>query len=224
MKFFALKFFVCLFLSLVLLHPVFSQENDFSAGFMAGGNGIDIRGKSYSFWRGTNNDTWGGLGISGGIFCERYLFKNFLAALQIRYIQKGSTYQFLNGFNETQREALRIQYIEVPVLVGYKFKPKEGKGYCIVQAGIAYAQSISSKYIFNELAENTKKQEMENFKNKDLSIVASLKVPLNEPGKNNFFLGLTADWSLISIHKYYDLHNLCYGLELSYFFFSTKRK
>ena len=104
MKFFALKFFVCLFLSLVLLHPVFSQENDFSAGFMAGGNGIDIRGKSYSFWRGTNNDTWGGLGISGGIFCERYLFKNFLAALQIRYIQKGSTYPCWLVINSNQKK------------------------------------------------------------------------------------------------------------------------
>jgi len=57
---------------------------------------------------------------------------------------------------------------------------------------------------------------LNNFKENDLSWVANIKYPIIKNEK--LLIGFHFSYSLMSIHNYYKLYNMDYGVELYYLF------
>jgi hypothetical protein len=73
---------------------------------------------------------------------------------------------------------------------------------------------------FRQLIERVKTPNAEYFKDNDFPWVLNLKFALNR--RNNLLLGFRTEYSLFTIHKYYNLHNLDYGVELDYLILGRK--
>jgi hypothetical protein len=195
---------------------VFCQPHKFIGGILFNGNGIHIVGDDNAFWQNSNGTIWGGGGLSAGLLVKHFLNKKYYLNLELRYIQKGSVYEYLNQYATQSFELLRLNYMELPVSVGYKIKTNK-KNY-FIESGFAYAKLFSSKVKMNEFAYRTGITNAESFKDYDVSWFSSFKFPLNKKGKENLLFGLRFSHSLFTIHEYYKLKNMVYGLQLDYVF------
>ena len=201
-----------IFLLCSALSNLEAQNSDFIGGLLLNFNGIQVEGQKKQFWDSPNNDIGGTGGSSFGIFVKREFQEKWYGVLELRYMQKGSIYEFANQYGNRALEVLRLNYMELPVLVGYKFPKKRKPVY--VETGLAYSRLFKSELKFRKLVERIKTPNAEYFKNDDFSWVVDLKFAINH--KNNLLLGFRTEYSLLSIHKYYKLHNLDYGVELDY--------
>lgn len=193
---------------------VFAQSNNFRGGVFLNPNGIHFAGDNQIFWQSQNGKVWGGGGISGGIYVKRDISKKVYFGLELRYIQKGSVFEYGNQFGSRSVETMRINYAEIPVLIGYTFQINK-KNY-FLETGIAYAKELSSKLHINELTSQNEYSNIDNFKDNDLSWINSIKFSINKKRKNNLLLGLRMSYSLKSIHKYYNIRNMTYGVQFDY--------
>jgi len=197
-----------------------AQNPNFIGGLLLNFNGIEIKGQNVQFWDSSNGTIWGTGGSSVGIFVKREFTEQVYGVIELRYIQKGSIYEFANQYGNRALEVLRLGYIELPLLVGYKFIKK--KKHIYAETGLAYSRLFKSEMKFGELVERIKTPGASNFKNDDLSWVADLKFAITR--KNNLLLGLRTEYSLFSIHRNYNIHNFDYGVELDYLIFGNNRR
>lgn len=196
-----------------------NQDNDFHAGLSFGINGVELNGETQVFWHAYNGTIWGTGGISGGIFIERYLSNSFLASLQIKYTRKGSLYEFTDKstlYQQPSYEGLRLNYIELPLSIGYKLNTSHI--YFLFETGLAYAKLFSSKMSIEELSKRNTTPSIEEFKDTDITWNSHVKIPINQHRGNNLFLGLGVSHSIVSIHKVYRLYNFVYGFDMIYLF------
>lgn len=191
-----------------------AQNPNFIGGVLLNLNGIQIEGEKEQYWDSSNGTIWGTGGISAGIFVKRDLTEKVYGVMELRYIQKGSLYEFADQNGSRALESLRLDYMELPVLVGFKFMRKRKP--IFFEAGLAYSRLFKPEMRFKKLVERVKTPNVDNFKNNDFSIVADLKLALTR--KDNLLLGFRTEYSLFPIHKNYKLHNLDYGVELNYLF------
>lgn len=194
---------------------VFCQPNNFVGGMFLNFNGIDLVGGNDIYWQETNGYIGGAIGFSTGLSVNQYLHEKYYLNFEIRYIQKGSVYEYLIQDNTRLLEVLRLNYIEVPISIGRKFNIY--KRDIFIESGFAYAKLFSSENKINEYAMLTNITNAESFKDTDISWFTCVKFPINKI-ENKILLGLRFSYSLFTIHEYDKLKNMVYGLQIDYKF------
>ena len=205
-------FFILLFI--FLFTSVLAQNTNFVGGVFINANGVHFEGDNQIFWRTPSGKVTGGGGLSAGIYVKRHLSEKIYFGLELRYIQKGSVFEYGNLFQTRSVETMRINYAEIPVSVGYTFKTNK-KDY-FFETGLAYGKQISANLYLNKFTSENDISNIDQFKENDLSWVGSLKFPINEKRKNNLLFGIRTSYSLKSIHRYYNLRNWVYGVQVDY--------
>lgn len=195
-----------------------AQQNRFTAGVLLNINGIELNGNTSRFWNSSHSTTRidGTLGFSAGLFVKREFTGKIFSTLELRYISKGSIYEFINRYGGYSAETLFLKYLEIPVLAGYPIKVN--KRTCFLETGLAFAKMISTNMHANELTGRTGTPHADDFKNTDISWIGSMKFPLIRKWQENFLFGVRVSRSILSIHKYYHLYNFDYGIEINYLF------
>lgn len=202
-----------------LTYPnLFAQEHVFRPGILLNFNGIEIRGENNIYWTSSNGTIWGTGGISFGGFVTYDTYKKITGTLELRYSRKGSLYEFVNDWGQRDFESLKLFYIEMPVLIGVKGKTKNWE--YNFETGFGLARLLNSELLFNELTERIKTPNAANFKKYDISWIADFKSYIEK--SKTLLLGFRFEYSIMSIHNTYNLHNLVYGIELNYLLFSKK--
>jgi len=206
-------------LLICLLREANAQQNKFNGGLFFNINGIEFKGKDETHYWNSNRpgkEIGGTLGVSAGLFVKRDLTGKIYFSFEMRYIRKGSIYGFTSRYGQQAFESILIQYIEVPFLVGYRFKPSKRPYY--FESGFAYAKMIGSNIETNDLTNRIGTPDAKAFKKFDVSWIGSLKFPLIMKWKENILFGLRISHSVLPIHKYYKIYNFDYGIEFCYVF------
>lgn len=193
-----------------------AQQDNFIGGVLLNFNGIEFKGNSAQYWTSTNGTIWGALGVSAGLFVKREFTKKIYSILELRYINKGSIYEFTSQYGTPAFETLFLNYVEIPVLLGYKNKINKRTYY--FESGFAYAKMISSNLHANELLSRTGTPNADKFESRDISWIGSFKFPLTKKWNEKLLFGLRVSHSIFSIHKYYKIYNFDYGIEFYYVF------
>ena len=205
--------YLLLLLLLLAGQPAMSQKG-FSAGPLIGLNGIHIEGNNEVLYNTTDGTIWGTGGYSYGVFVSRDFKKHMYWEMQLIYIQKGSIYDFINTYGRQDFEIIRINYIELPLLVGYKLNLRRKTLY--VETGLALAKLLNKNKFISEYSEGLDRSLLEEFNDFDISWIAKAKLPLNK--KETLFAGVRFSYSILTIHSVYKLYNMVYGIELNYTF------
>lgn len=195
-----------------------AQEHVFRPGIFVNLNGIQIEGDNDIYWDSSYGKIWGTGGISYGAFVTYDRFKKIVGTLELRYIRKGSLYEFTNEFGQRDFENLKLKYLEMPILMGFKSNTRKHE--FLIETGIACAMLINPELLYDELTERIKTPNAGDFKKFDLSWIADLKFHIDK--NKNLLLGFRFEYSILSVHKFYNLHNMNYGVELNYFLFKNK--
>lgn len=126
------------------IDPNIAQPRKFVGGLLLNFNGIEFKGSSSQFWNSSRNTVSieGTLGSSIGMFVNRNFNKEAYSRLELRYIEKGSIYEYLDEYGLLRFETIDLNYIEIPLLLGYKFKSHKRTIY--LEGGLAYANLFSS--------------------------------------------------------------------------------
>lgn len=193
---------------------VVSQNHSFNAGLLFNANGIQFEGEDTDYWSGSSGTIWGTGGLSVGAYVKRGFSDHIYASIELRYIRKGSLYEYFTDEGLREYENLKLNYIELPVLFGYTFRPY--KKYRIFETGISISKLFSSELALNEFSQRIETPEASDFKDWDLSWIGSAKFPLNRKKGDNLLFGIRAEYSILSIHKYYNLHNFVYGIQIEF--------
>lgn len=191
-----------------------AQNKEFIAGALIGFNGIHINGEIRDMYSPTNGQIWGTGGLSFGLNVKRSFSNSIYGSFELRYIRKGSLYEFVTNYGTQAFESIKLDYIEFPILFGLIINLK--KKYLLFETGIAYARLMNSRMSVSDLNQWDTSSKLDHFKKNDLSYVANLKYPLIKSEKLQ--LGFRFSYSLISIHEDYKLYNLIYGIEVYYLF------
>ena len=207
-----------MFLIAICSTILYSQEHVFRPGILVNFNGIHIQGGNEIYWDSSNGKIWGTGGISYGAFVTYDSFKKFVGTLELRYIRKGSLYEFTNTFGQREFENLKLKYLEMPLLLGFKGNAR--KYNYLIETGFACALLINSELLFDELTERIITPNADDFKKFDISWVTDIKFHIEK--SKSLLLGFRFEYSILSIHKTYNLHNMNYGIELNYLIFSRK--
>jgi hypothetical protein len=195
----------------------YCQPRNFIGGMFFCANGVQIEGgNSSNYWYNSNGSIFGGGGLSTGLSVKHYLKNWYYFNIDLRYIQKGSLFTYFDQNTSQYTEFLRLNYMEIPISFGYQLNTKKTKYF--IESGFAYAKLFSSKGNINEFVNRYGNINAEYFKDYDISWFSSLKTPVNRKSKKNLLLGLRFSYSLFTIHEYYDLKNMVYGLQLDYIF------
>ena len=127
-------------------------------------------------------------------------------------------YEFINNYGQREFESLKLKYVEMPVLIGFKGQTKK-RNY-LIETGFSVAKLINSELLFKELTERIRTPNVADFKKYDVSWIADFKFQIGT--SESLFLGFRFEYSIFPIHKTYNLHNMNYGIELNYLLFNKK--
>lgn len=204
----------------LLFEPsILAQKISFEGGLTLGVNGIDIRGEKERFW-GDDYDRSGILGITAGPFVRCNFSPGTYGVIELRYIQKGTTFGFINDYFTQSFETIRLNYIEMPVLFGSECSAILNNGNLdfFFETGFAFSRMFTSRLSYYDLTKRWNTPSTSGFKNYDLSWVAQLKFPYKLRRTEHLLIGLRMERSISSIHDTYKLYNFDYGIELNYLF------
>ncbi len=191
-----------------------SQNKEFIVGAIMGFYGIHIEGDVEHLYSSSDGTFWGTGGFSGSLNVKRDFTKSIYGAFEIRYSIKGSLYEFISDVGLQAYETIKLHYIEFPLIFGVKTNLK--KRYLLLETGIAYARLVNSKMLVSDFKRWDVTDKLSNFKENDLSWIANLKYPIIKSEK--LLVGFRFSYSLFTIHNYYKLYNMDYGVELYYLF------
>lgn len=206
------KYYILFIIIFTINSFVKSQNREFIVGSMIGFYGIHIEGDTKEMYSLSNGMFEGTGGLSLGLNVKRSFSENIYGAFELRYIRKGSIYEFNTNYGTQAFEIIKLNYIELPVLFGLKINLK--KKYVLFESGLAYARLMNSKMFVSDLNKWDSSWEINNFKENDISWVANLKYPIIKSEK--LLLGLRYSYSLLSTHSVYKLYSMNYGIELYY--------
>lgn len=182
-----LLFTICMILSFSF--SVYAQ--DFYGGILAGFNGSQVEGDLSS---GYNK-----LGLIGGAWVQRDVHENFYWGMELKYIQKGSRI-LPTKRNEYWKYVYRLNYVDLPVLVGYKYQPFYFYG------GLAFSYLIN-KSGYNNFGEDPSVM-YDNISKWELGMFAGIKVDFDklvqQSWARNFMLETRFHYSVLSIDKAHD--------------------
>ena len=105
------KFLVSIFLGLLSTLLV-AQKNGFEASIFLGFNGIHIEGQNEVLYNSSSGTIWGTGGLSAGLAVKRNFSKNFYWIFDLRYIRKGSVYEFNNSLGIQDFESIKLKEVD----------------------------------------------------------------------------------------------------------------
>lgn len=190
----------------------------FRPGILLNFNGIHIEGDNNVFWNSSEGKIWGTGGVSFGGFVSYDTYKKVIGTLELRYIRKGGSYEFINDWGQREFESLKLMYVEMPVLLGFKGNTR--KLDYRFETGFGIARLINSDMIYDELTERIQTPNVAEFKKYDLSWIADFKFNINKA--KTLLFGLRFEYSVLSVHQIYNLRNMAYGIEIDYLIFHKK--
>jgi len=193
-----------------------AQKDFFVGGVFFNPNGLEIKGDKYVLWPSSTGTIWGAGGLSGGINVKRNISRDTYMSLELRYIQKGSIYEYVNSNFMLASEVLRLNYMEIPLQAGISTKAGKTKFY--LETGPGIGKMFSSDLKINQMSNLSTHPDISRFKSMDISWIGSLKFHLNPRRSDNLLLGVRYSFSIFSIHKSYKLYNNVYGIQLEYLF------
>ena len=196
---------------------IFAQKITFDGGLIAGVYGIDITGDKESFWD-YDYEKSGIPGISAGAFARINLSPEVYGLLELRYVQKGTTYGYINQFYTQSFETICFDYIEIPVLFGTNsiYHSSHKSFDFAIETGFAFSKLFSSKIKYAEIAGRPNHASLLGFKDYDLSWIGQIKFPYFFGNSNKLLFGIRVERSLLSIHENFRLFNFTYGFEVNY--------
>jgi hypothetical protein len=206
-------------IQIILIFIIFSftlcaQKKGFDASIFLGFNGIHIEGDNQVLYNSSYGTIWGTVGISAGLSIKKYFHKNYYWTFEMRYIRKGSIYEFTNIQGVRDFESIKLDYAELPVLLAYK--TSVGKRYLYIELGAAVAKLLNSQKIVSDYSYGQDISLFDMFRDYDYSAIGSLKFSTNR--KEKVLFGVRVSRSFRSIHEVYKLYNFDYGIEISYSF------
>lgn len=191
-----------------------AQNKEFVVSAIAGFYGVHIEGDINQMYSDNFGSVSGKGGLSFGLNIKHGFSRKLYGAFDIRYSQKGSVYSFTTNYGTRAFESIMLNYIEIPLLLGIDFKVK--KKHLFVETGLGYGRLLSAKMDVSDLYDWDTTEKTDGFKNEEITWVANVKYPIVQSGK--LLTGIRFSYSLNSIHKDYNLHNLVYGIEVYYLF------
>jgi hypothetical protein len=212
----ATHIFLIFLLLICIVISMNAQQNSFIGGAFINTNGIEFNGNSSQFWNSSSETTSieGTLGLSVGLFVKREFTSRLYSTIEFRYINKGSIYEFLTEYSTQSFKTVCLDYLEFPILVGYKTRLVY-RTYCL-ESGLAFARLMGSN--LKSLSNSTSNSNVADFKKNDISWICSLKFPLFMKWKDKLLFGLRVSRSIMTIHKIYKIYNFDYGIEFDYNF------
>jgi len=177
-----------LFLSSIFFFiAFFSIGQDFNGGPIIGFVATQVDGDSLG---GYNR-----IGPTAGIFISRQISDKFDWKAELKYVQKGSKSKGDLETNEDYLE-IRLQYIELPLLVQYKYANKIG-----FEAGLAIGYLFKSEEDHSGLGFVDTK---DNYFKTETSILGGIQYQLT----NKLAINARANYSIIRISNYTSGGNL----------------
>lgn len=193
---------------------VSAQNKEFIMGSVIGFYGIENTGDIKDMYSQANGNISGTGGLSAGLNVKHDVSKNMYAALEMRYIRKGSIKTIITSTGSRSWEAIKLDYIEIPFSTGLKINTK--KKPMFIETGFAFARLFSPKISVSPLNPWDASTEQAHFKKNDISWLANFKYPINKSEK--LLIGLRFSHSLFTIHSLCKLYNMDYGVEFYYLF------
>ena len=208
-------FFSAIFFTINLFsfQNLYAHNNKFDVGIFFNINANTISRKDHNLERSPAGKGFAG-GISLGASIGRIFNPNLHGSFELRYISKGSIYE---KYATTQKTThlLKLNYIEIPVLVGYSFLPDNVN--IILESGFAVAKMFQSDESINLLVESVGSKNInEDFNDIDISWIGIFKWSMNPNAANNVFLGFRFEHSILSIHESWNLYNVNWGVQFEY--------
>lgn len=168
---------------------LFAQE--FYGGVLAGFNGSQVEGDLSS---GYNK-----MGLISGVWVQRDLSENFYWGMELKYNQKGSRI-LPTKKNDYWKYVYRLNYVDLPVLLGYNYKP------------FSFFCGLSYSYLINKNGANNFGEDptvMYDYISKwELSMLAGIRVDFNKLVERNwtrnFMLETRFQYSILSIDDAHD--------------------
>ncbi|NOX48540.1 MAG: PorT family protein [Chlorobi bacterium] len=186
-----------------------AQHKKFDAGIFFNINANTISRKDRSLMRSPAGKGFAG-GMSVGASIKRMFSPHFQGGFELRYIKKGSLYNTAQG-----EGLLKLNYIEIPVLIGYSFFPD--KVNIILESGFAVAKMFQSDKSINLLVGSAGTKNInEDFNDFDISWIGIFKWSMNPKAAKNVFLGFRFEHSILSIHELWNLYNINWGVQFEY--------
>ena len=202
--------FIIVFISITIFS--FAQKKNFNASIFLGFNGIHIEGDNEVLYNSTNGTIWGTGGITGGISVKRNFTNSLYWTFDLRYIRKGSIYEFTNIQGVQDFESIKLYYAELPVLIGYTSNTRKYNIY--LELGASVAKLMNSEKLISDFSYGQDISLFDQFRDYDYSILGAAKLSLRKHPR--FLYGIRVSRSVRSIHNVYQLYNFDYGLEFSY--------
>ena len=206
-------FLSAIFLTIILFsfQDSLAQNKKFDAGIFFNINANTVSRKDNNSVRAPAGSGFAG-GMSLGISAKRMLSTHLHGTLELRYIGKGSMYNLAQG-----RGLLKLNYIEIPVLIGYSFLPDNAN--IILESGFAIAKLVLSEASVNSLVGSVGEENISrDFNDTDISWVAIVKRSIVSKNPNKAFIGFRFEHSIIKIHENMNLYNVNWGVQLEYVF------
>ncbi len=173
---------------LIVLTPLFAQK--FDAGLLAGFNGSQVRGYSYS-------NGFHKLGFIGGAWVQDNFSDRLYWAGEIKYSQKGSRIN-PNKKNGYVLYIYRLNYVDIPVLLGFRVNDDFS-----FFGGVSFDYLINSKVIDNYGVDPYYSQN--NLHSYEIGSFVGAKVNLTRliqrPWASKFILDLRYQFSAISVYN-----------------------
>jgi hypothetical protein len=133
------KLFIVLLLSSASVHMLNAQHVNF--GFSAGAAFANYRVKVDNF--SISADTK--IGITGGVFFDIPVSKNFSFQPALNFVQKGTQYDYSDmGFTEEGKTT--VNYLEIPLNVLFNYNVAGGTFFAGAGPSVAFALSGREKY------------------------------------------------------------------------------
>jgi hypothetical protein len=175
-----MKKLVCFFLFVLLFVSKIQAQQRFTAGVKLGLTTTQVEGDTYS--------GFDKLGVVGGAFVAARLKEKWSAQFEMIYIQKGSKHNSNFELGDYSYYLLQLQYIEVPLLIQYRYKK------ITFELGPGYGYLIKEKE-YNEIQELTGLHPMNNSE-------LSINYGVNCFVYKNFGVSLRYSNSLTSIRSF----------------------
>ena len=201
-----MRTFLLFLISIFISGWVHAQDHPFNAGLLIGGNGIEIKGDKEM--------QWGTGGLTLGAYVNTYISDRLALKLEMKYIKKGSIYVYNNVFGLEDWEALKLNYIELPLVTHYYFKADSRCFF--LEGGFAYAYLFSKTYTNSRMGTGEPNTRFEGYKRNDFSLIGGLGYRFISKKDHNFSILFRASRSIVSIHNSLKLYNVVYGVSFYY--------
>jgi hypothetical protein len=188
-----------LLLILLCFASIALSAQEFYGGVLGGFNGSQIDG---DFTSGYHK-----MGLVGGVWIQRDLSRNIYWGMEIKFNQKGARVMPTNK-NENRKYVYRLNYIDLPVLVGFRYENFSFFG------GLSYAYLINKNgydnFGYDPVVQN------DDITDWEVGFLGGMKIDFDHINRQywarNLMLELRFQYSLVSIDKRHDFFWIPYSV------------